>query len=236
MRVLSYNIHKGRAFLSRRKTWKLIEDLLHAVEPDIAFLQEFLREPEAERLLEGMADRMWPHHSFGRNATAGDFHYGNVIISKFPLKRSFNTDISNHALEKRGLLYAEVEPEGARPLHLFCTHLDLSEIGRKRQVYKIEKTIRSLVSSDEDFLLVGDFNDWNRKLDPLIKEKLQVEEAFFSLTGRPLLTSPSLYPMFPLDRLYFRGLKAVNGEVFGHRRFRLSSDHLPLVVEFARPE
>ncbi len=232
IRVLNYNIHKGRAFFSRKKTWEILKELIPLVDADIVFLQEFLREPEAEVLLENMADRLWPHHSFGQNATAGDYQYGNAIMSKFPFLTTHNTSITNHYLEKRGLLYAKVQPIAGRDLHLFCTHLDLREQGRLRQLAKIQHVYDQLVPLGEPSLLVGDFNDWKENLDPKIREQLKLEEAFLNLTGRLAPSSPSVYPIFCLDRIYYKHLKAQTCVTLNERSLRYGSDHLPLVVEF----
>lgn len=235
IKVLSYNIHKGRAFFSREKTWHILEEMLNAVHPDIVFLQEFLKEPEAETLLEAMADKMWPHHSFGQNATAGNYNYGNVIISRFPIQKAHNTNISNHILEKRGLLYARVEPAPGRELHLFCTHLDLREQGRRKQLVKIEKAVSEVVAPKDKIIFAGDFNDWNAKLDPLIRSQLHLDESFLEFTGKLILTSPSVFPILPLDRVYYRGIAVQSATSLNERHLRFSSDHLPLIVEFELP-
>src|SRR5690606_8562938 len=124
-----YNIHKGRSFFLRHRTWFVLEKLMNEVEPDILFLQEFLIEPQTEKLLEKFADKMWPHYSFGQNATTGNFQYGNAILSKYPFVETHSTDISTNTLEKRGVLYGKITVEG-KDIFLFCSHLDLTQKGR----------------------------------------------------------------------------------------------------------
>lgn len=232
LKVLSYNIHKGKAFFSRRKTWQLLEDLLVMVDPDIVFLQEFLNGPDAQALLEAMADKLWPHHSYGQNATMGDYHYGNAIISKLPILNTQNTNISNHILEKRGLLYARIQPEGTRNLHLFCTHLDLLERGRKKQLVKIKHELQSIVPAGDSLILAGDFNDWSNTLDPRVRETLDVQEVFLKVLGKPIATSPSILPLFALDRIYYRGLEPQSAITINAPHLRSGSDHLPILTEF----
>ncbi len=232
LKVLSYNIHKGKAFFSRKKTWQVLEELLQMVDPDIIFLQEFLNDSDAQALLELMANKMWPHHSYGQNATMGDYHYGNAIISKLPLLNTQNANISNHALEKRGLLYARIQPEEGRNLHLFCTHLDLLERGRKKQLVKIKHELQSVLPSGDPFLIAGDFNDWRSTLDPLLRESLEVEEVFLKLVGKPMPTSPSILPLFALDRIYYKGLEPRSAVILNHHYLRIGSDHLPIMSEF----
>ena len=231
IRVLNYNIHKGRAFFSRKKTWEILKELIPLVDADIVFLQEFLREPEAETMLEMIADKLWPHHSFGQNATAGDYHYGNAILSKFPFISTHNTNITNHYLEKRGLLYAHIQPQAHQDLHLFCTHLDLREQGRRQQLEKIEKVFQSIVPQHAQAILAGDFNDWNEKLDPHVCARLELQEAFKTINGKLQPSSPSIFPVFSLDRIYYKNLSVKTCAALNDRSLRYGSDHLPLVVE-----
>jgi len=232
IKVLSYNIHKGRSFFLRHKTWGALDRLVHKVEPDIIFLQEFLIEPEAEKLLEKFADKLWPHYSFGQNATMGDYHYGNAILSKFPFVETHSTDISNNALEKRGLLYGKVKILDNRDLFLFCSHLDLTHRGRKNQINKIESVTSSLTAEKDHVLLAGDFNDWDNKLHPIIESKLNFKEVSSSVNGYLEATSPSIYPKFSLDRIYYRNLNAVSTQVLSSKSLKILSDHLPVVSEF----
>ncbi len=232
LKVLSYNIHKGRAFFSRNSTWDLLHDLFFEVKPDIIFLQEFLHDPKSELLLEKLADDLWPHHSFGQNATMGDFHYGNAILSRFPIQSTLNYDISNHPLERRGLLHARVQPFENFNLHLFCTHLDLTHVGRKIQLRKIKKTLKDITLESDPVLLAGDFNDWKNSLHPEIEKHLETKEAFYSLHGRLMPTSPSIYPVLALDRVYFKGLELKSGKILSNKLLQFKSDHLPIVTEF----
>lgn len=232
IKVLSYNVHKGRSFFLRHRTWDALDLLVHAVEPDIVFLQEFLIEPQAERLLEKFADKLWPHYSYGQNATMGDYHYGNAILSKFPFVETHSTDISNSNLEKRGLLYGKIKISDEKSLYLFCSHLDLTYNGRKKQIHKIKKVTSTLTESNDQVIMAGDFNDWDNRLHREIEETLNFKEVSASLNGYLVATSPSIYPKFSLDRVYYRNLKAVSNQVLSNNHLKILSDHLPVVSEF----
>ncbi len=231
IKVLSYNIHKGRSFFLRHRTWSVLEKLVNEVEPDIIFLQEFLIEPQTERLLEKFADKMWPHYSFGQNATTGNFHYGNAILSKYPFIETQSTDISTNTLEKRGVLYGKINIEG-KDLFLFCSHLDLTQKGRNFQIQKISQVTEALTESKDRMILAADFNDWTNSLHPLIQETLNCYEASEAVYGFLKPTSPSIFPKFSLDRVYFRNLKPISTVVLSSRFLRIQSDHLPIVCEF----
>jgi endonuclease/exonuclease/phosphatase family metal-dependent hydrolase len=232
IKILSYNIHKGRSFFLRHRIWNALDSLVHTVEPDIVFLQEFLIEPQAERLLEKFADKLWPHYSFGQNATMGDYRYGNAILSKFPFVETHSTDISNSAFEKRGLLYGKVKLQENQSLYLFCSHLDLTHNGRKKQIHKIEKVTSTLTESHDQVIMAGDFNDWDNRLHHQIEQTLNFKEVSASMNGFLMATSPSIYPKFSLDRIYYRNLKAISNKVLSNSHLRILSDHLPVISEF----
>lgn len=228
LRALSYNVHKGRAFISRKRTWQGLLSLLMETEPDIIFLHE----KEAARLLESLADHLWPHHSFGQNATWNGDHYGNAILSRFPLTETHNTDISTSAFERRGLLYGLAEPIAGRKLHLFCCHLDLTHRGRALQLRKLKGCVDKLTARGSPMLLAGDFNDWQEKLHGPIEKNLHVKEAFETLNGALMPSSPSMYPIFSLDRIYYRRLRPLAGKCLVSDPWQHRSDHLPMTVDF----
>lgn len=228
IKVLTYNIHKGRSFFLRHRIWDALDALVQSADPDIVFLQEFLIEPQTERLLEKFADRHWPHYSFGQNATMGDYHYGNAILSKFPFLETHTTDISNSSLERRGILYGKVKILESQSLYLFCSHLDLTYNGRRKQVHKIQKITTALTGLDDPVIMAGDFNDWDNRLHKEIEAALNFKEASTSINGSLVATSPSIYPKFSLDRVYYRNLKAISNQVIVSSHLKILSDHLPV--------
>lgn len=232
MKVLSYNIHKGRAFFSRKRSWHVLEELLFHTQPDLVFLQEFFREPETEQMLENLADHLWPHHSYGQNAVSGDYHYGNAILSRYPILKSKNHNISTSTYEKRGVLYAQVEIR-EKPVHLYCTHLDLTESGRLVQVRKIKKFISTLSNPTEPLILAGDFNDWNNRLHSLFVKSMDLRDSLSLFQGALVPTFPSVLPLFPLDKIYFRHFDVLKADRIINKVLRYQSDHLPIFTEFS---
>jgi endonuclease/exonuclease/phosphatase family metal-dependent hydrolase len=228
--VLSYNIHKGRSFFSRRKSWDVLRKLLFTVEPDIVFLQEFFREPETEQMLEKLSDHLWPHHAYGQNATSGSFHYGNAILSRNAIVKTENFNISTNLLEKRGVLYACIRPEGWGNIHLACTHLNLTHKGRHRQVSLMEGFLKEQGDFSEPLILAGDFNDWSSRLKSDIEGGLQVKEVRNPGSKTPVLTFPSVLPVLDLDKIYQRHFKVRFCQRIMNSTLMFQSDHLPLVA------
>lgn len=242
MRVLSYNIHKGFSFGNARFVLARIREAIREIQPDLVLLQEVLGEHagHADRLkdwpkasqFEFLADELWPHFAYGKNAIYSEGHHGNAILSKFPITSWENEDISLSEIERRGILHATIATP--RPVHAFSLHLGLFEKDRRQQLERLCARIRAKVPRDEPVIIGGDFNDWRERSTLLLREQLDLREAFQELSGRHARTFPSWLPLLRLDRIYFRGLTCESAAV--HRAtvqdWGTLSDHLPVVGEF----
>ena len=235
LRILSYNIHKGFSFDHRF----VLESIRQAIETsgaDLVFLQEVQGEHQKkakkvkdwpmESQLEYLADKLWPHFAYGKNAIYSEGHHGNAILSKRPFKMFENIDISNNKLERRGLLHASIDmgPDQA-PLHVVCLHLDLFERGRANQHARLVKRIHEQVPETSPLIIAGDFNDWRETASSYLGENLGVTEVFATLHGRHALSFPAWFPFLPLDRIYIRGLKPVEAKCFVQAPWDKLSDH-----------
>jgi endonuclease/exonuclease/phosphatase family metal-dependent hydrolase len=242
MRVLTWNIHKGFGSNRRKVTVRMIREALVHEDCDLVLLQEVVGRhdrlaarfddwpvlPQAEFL----AGETWGQWAYGANAWYPQGHHGNAVLSRFPILHAQNTDLSNHRWEQRGVLHARVQVPGlVPPLHVFCTHLDLLHRGRVRQVARIGNMIRAEVAADEPLILAGDFNDWNRRLGRAWEIDLGVLEAHQAIHGRFARSFPARLPLLTLDRLYVRGMAVRSAQVLSAGRYRLLSDHAPLITE-----
>ena len=235
LRVVSYNIHKGLSPLGIKKTLQDIKYLLELSNADIICLQEvssrFLprsEEKKFETQLEFLADKIWPHSSYIKNASYPSGHHGNAILSRWPIQKIKDLDLSVNLLEKRGLLHVAMTNENGFVIHVMCTHLNLLGYYRKMQVKFIKNYISKTIGSDEVLILSGDFNDWREKItfDGLL------DEAFKTVSNNFGKSFPSVWPLLSLDRVYYRNLKVQSAEVIKTSRLIHSSDHLPLGVNF----
>ena len=243
LRVLSYNIHKGFSSYNRRFVLNRIRDAVHFIHADLVFLQEVvgLHHKHAQSIhqwpktsqFEYLADSLWPHFAYGRNAVYSNGHHGNAILSKFPIRSWENMDISMNRLENRGLLHAVIDvPHHARPLHAICLHLGLFEADRQNQILRLCERIRSIVPPDEPLIVAGDFNDWRGVATPLLKSTVDLDEAFLKLMGEHPKTFPCWLPVFRLDRIYFRGLTPTKARCFAEQPWSGLSDHAAIFSEF----
>ncbi len=134
IRVATYNIHKGvTGGLRKRVRIHDVKLALHSMDADIVFLQEV--QEKNDRMakhngyppgtqLDFLCTGSYLHRAYGMNAVYPHGHHGNAIVSRHAIGRSLNHDISDHALEKRGLLHAvsHVRNEQGRARHPFDQH------------------------------------------------------------------------------------------------------------------
>ncbi len=181
LRVVSYNIHKGRSATGTRESLTALRLGLYNLRPDLLFLQEVQGRNEQRFNLDGqhesLAAVLSMQAAYGCNAVRPRTDHGNALLSRFPILQYENQDVSDHRMEQRGLLHAVVEINDT-PVHCLVVHLGLFAGGRSRQVAALVERIKRLVPEDEPVLIAGDFNDWSNRLAPLFVQQLGLYEVF----------------------------------------------------------
>lgn len=242
IKVMTYNIHKGFSTGGVKYILRTIKEALSTTAADIVLLQEVVgqhRKSEekdwpTESQFEYLADQLWSHYSYAKNAIFSQFHYGNAILSRFPIIQEKHTVMSTNRFEQRGLLHCEVEiPDLKQKIHLYNVHLDLLRRGRRIQYKKIVSQIHLDVKEQERFILAGDFNDWTGELNQMFIDELGMEEAHTKFHNRPARSFPSFFPMLTLDRMYSRNMDILNCKALIGKPWAKLSDHIPLLVEYA---
>jgi len=239
LHIASYNIHKGLSFFNSRMVVHELRDRLKTLNADIVFLQEVQGEHagRASRFNgwpdipqhEFLAGGAWTDMAYGKNAVYDHGHHGNAILSRFPIMRWENVDISAHIFENRGLLHCELDAPGMdQPLHAICLHLALNEQGRRKQLQQISGHIRDLVPDSAPMIMAGDFNDWRQRAPVYLAHELGLKEVFETVQGRPALSFPAALPLFALDRIYTRGFRVASARVLHGSSWRRLSDHAAL--------
>ena len=245
LNIASYNIHKGLSFFKRRLVIHEVREHLRALNADLMFLQEvqggnarharrFADWPEQPQT-EFIADSVWTDFAYGRNAIYDAGHHGNAILSRFPIVRWDNVDISEHRFESRGLLHCEVQlPGWDAALHCVCVHLGLTARHRSRQMRALRVRIELMVPHDAPLIIAGDFNDWAQHAQAELARPLALQEVFEHTYGRPARSFPAALPLFQLDRIYVRGFSVKQARVHhGHVWARIS-DHAALTSTIVR--
>jgi endonuclease/exonuclease/phosphatase family metal-dependent hydrolase len=241
--ILTYNIHKGFDRFNRGFVLHKIKEQLHDAEVDIVLLQEiqgrhFHHEtristwPEVSQF-EFLADSIWPHYAYGKNAIYRKGHHGNAILSKYLIAEWNNLNLSRFQRASRSMLHGKIELPDGKPLHLLCVHLDLIGFERKRQIRELRRYIDASIHQDEPIILGGDFNDWHGGLGRTLESQLGMQEAFRKLNGSYAKTFPSHRPMLRMDRIYYRGIRVVDSFCMHRHPWNELSDHLPLYARFA---
>ncbi len=250
LRVLTVNTHKGYSTFNRRFVLHELRDAVRAQRADLVFLQEVSGagyDPPAngsKRLAnshalaghcEFMADQIWTDHAWGKNAAVQGREHGNAVLSRFPIVRWTNHDVSVAGSEARGLLHCVVEPDGAAsPLHVVCVHLGLKEGHRRHQLDRLQRMITSEVPADAPVVVAGDFNDWRARADRALAGSGLVE-VFRDHHGRHARSFPSWLPLLRLDRIYVKGVAAARALRLPRRPWAWLSDHAPLAAEIELP-
>jgi endonuclease/exonuclease/phosphatase family metal-dependent hydrolase len=240
--VVTYNIHKGFSTLNRRFVLPRMRTALIGSGADIVFLQEAQGEHQRHALgnpgwpedsqFEFIADSIWPHFAYGKNAIYDQGHHGNAILSRYPFERWENIRGSPYRIQaSRSLLHGcVVLPGTARRLHVVCVHFGFIGRERRYQVRLLTERIARHVAPDEPLIVAGDFNDWSGRA--ISQSRLRLTEAFHTLNGTLARTFPAWAPVLPMDRIYCRGLVAVAAERLHGLPWSMLSDHNPLQARF----
>lgn len=245
LHVVTFNIHKGFSQLRGRMAVHELRETLHGLGADLVFLQEVqglsLRHARRHEnwpdrpQYEFLADSLWSDFAYGRNAVYDEGHHGNAILSKFPITRWDNEDVSQSRFERRGLLHCEIEVPGwPQPLHCINVHLALLAMWRRRQIERLRERIDRLVPPDAPLIIAGDFNDWTRRTGRGLRLPLGLTEVFEHTSGRPARSFPAVMPLLNLDRIYTRGFRVKLAHAHHGRHSARLSDHVALSALLVR--
>lgn len=239
LRIMTANVHKGFTFFNRKFMLPELRDAVNTTGVDMVFMQEVLgsHARHASRFhnwpstphYEYLADTMWSDFAYGRNAVYPEGDHGNALLSKFPILRYENLDVSIQGTEERGILHSVLDVPGQPEVHAMCVHLGLREAHRQQQLELLCKVLDSL-PADEPVIVAGDFNDWRRRADAILAG-CGMHEAFVKATGAPARSFPARWPLLCLDRIYVRNATTHSPRVLTRKPWSHLSDHAPLVVE-----
>ncbi|MCA9150235.1 MAG: endonuclease/exonuclease/phosphatase family protein [Planctomycetales bacterium] len=128
IRVLSYNVHHCEGIDGQLDVARIAR-VIQATMPDLVALQEIDNRTERTQQVDQAAELAkltGMYFCFGGNLKLTGGHYGNAILSRWPL-----VEVQNRKLpslgdgEQRGVLTARVRlPEHAETLSFWATHLD----------------------------------------------------------------------------------------------------------------
>jgi endonuclease/exonuclease/phosphatase family metal-dependent hydrolase len=242
--VMTWNIHKGFTSGNRAFVLPRMRELIREAQVDMVLLQEVLGEHNVhaghitnwpkESQFEFLADQVWPHYAYGKNAILDQSHHGNAILSKYPFAAWENINVALFQRASRSLLHGTLAiPGTSKRVHVLCLHLGLLGSERRQQLRKLNAHLETIKASHDAVIVGGDFNDWtggqvSRHLDPA----LGLEEAFMQSNQEHARTFPARWPMLCVDRIYFSGLTLKSCACLNGKEWRELSDHVPLMARF----
>ena len=242
IRLLTYNIHKAIGVDRRFAPDRIVEILRHH-DADIVLLQEVDRgAPRSEHLdLASYIARelAYRYRAVGMNVTLKKGRYGNATLTHFPISRQRNIDLTISWHKRRGAQHTRLRiptPLGDRDLDVFNIHLGLSASERAKQLERLFVSPDfAHVGASAECVVAGDMNDWRG----VLKRRHFAPAGFECATNRgpgsrwSIKSFPSYAPTGGLDKVFFRGeLHLLHAHRSRLKLARVSSDHLPIIVDF----
>lgn len=233
LKILSLNMRKALGASGFSNQLNELRSALQQLDLDVVILQELkghssgVQNQKEANQLEFLSDEVWPHFAYGQNAVYKGGHHGNAILSRWPILKSHNLDISTNEIENRGILWAEIEhPAFQKKFYVFCLHFNVFANGKERQ----RRYLKELVSNDhfqnQPLIIGGDFNDWSLQNHSVLKNSLGLKEVGKEKIGRHFKTFPSILPLASPDQLYFRGFELKESSTTEKLFSWYLSDHL----------
>jgi endonuclease/exonuclease/phosphatase family metal-dependent hydrolase len=235
--VATYNVHKCKG-MDRQVDPGRIADVLREVDADVVALQEVLSIEDGvpeDNQARFIAESLGYAYEMGQNRELNGGRYGNVVVSRLPMRTVCNHDITVRGRERRGCLHIDVDL-GDSLLHIFNVHLGTSFLERRHQGRRlVDDQILANRQLRGARIMLGDFNEWTSGLaSELLAAHLKSVDIKTHLQRR--YTFPGRFPFMHLDHIYFDDrLELLGLRLHRTKTALVASDHLPLVADFLVP-
>jgi len=177
------------------------------------------------------------YRAVGMNVTLKKGRYGNATLTRFPIGRQHNIDLTIGRRKRRGAQHARLYvPDGGTSIavDVFNVHLGLSGAERRAQVERLLRAIGPpQAQAPAACIVAGDMNDW-----PGVLKRQFVRADFQCATNHEgsrwsIKSFPSYAPTSGLDKVFYRGpLRVLGAHRSRLKLARIASDHLPIIVDF----
>ncbi len=235
-RVATYNIHKCRGF-DRKTSPDRINAVIEELQADVLCLQEVVDAPQGPRIFDQARQiaRAFPQYSwcFGANRAIHGGRYGNMTLTRFPIRSWRNHDLTHRKREERGVLQVDVQIGTGQALHVFNIHLGTSYMERRSQAAQLlSSDVLGQEALSDPRLIVGDFNEWTVGLTSrLLRGSFKTFRPQHGL--RFPRTYPGMLPILSLDHYYYEPpLELEQAQLWRSPKALIASDHLPLIADF----
>ncbi|MCA9561975.1 MAG: endonuclease/exonuclease/phosphatase family protein, partial [Myxococcales bacterium] len=140
--LLTWNIHKGIGGVDRRYRPDRVTDILAHYHPDFVLLQEVdegAKRSSYHRQIDMIGEALGLRHRIYSvtHRLRSEGHYGNAILSRWPLYDEHHLDLTIGTRKKRGAIFARARVRGrlgSRTVALYNLHLGLAGSERQRQL------------------------------------------------------------------------------------------------------
>ena len=229
LRVATYNIHRGRG-MDRRVIPSRITEVLRDIDADVVAMQEVIGAgPSGQDQAEEIGAALGMGWVMASVRHLRKHHFGNVVMSRFPIVHHSQYDLSWRTCEARACQRADLELGGGRRLHVYNVHLGTAVLERRYQATRLASYVHDRRVEGPKVIL-GDFNEWMRGLATRTLSSL-FESVDLRTHLRRRKTYPGIFPVLHLDHIYYEGLVEVRSvELPRNRKALMASDHLPLVA------
>ncbi|MDA7605373.1 endonuclease/exonuclease/phosphatase family protein [Verrucomicrobiales bacterium] len=162
LRVLCYNIHHAKGVDGKLDLPRIAKVIL-SVEPDLVALQEVDQNTKRSGKVDQVAElsRLTKIKSvFGSNIDFQGGHYGNAILSRFPIIKRKNFHLPNvDSGEQRGVLESIIKISEEQSIIFLATHFDHRPLSEERLASAKFINRMISISDSKPAILAGDFND-----------------------------------------------------------------------------
>jgi len=228
IRVATYNVHRCRG-LDRRTLPSRIADVLIEIGADLVALQEVVGAgPRGAGHAEELGAALGMGWVMAPTRHLRGHLFGNVILSRFPVRHHAQYDLSWRTCEPRTCQRVDLAVD-SHTLHVYNVHLGTALLERRHQAVRLAGIVHDRRIEGPKIVL-GDFNEWMRGLaTATLTERLHSIDIRTHLRRRR--TYPGFFPILHLDHIYYEGhVEVTSVELPRTRKSLMASDHLPLVA------
>jgi len=229
-RVATYNVHKCVG-LDRRRDPARVAAVIQEMDADILGLQEVDNRSDGTHesaQMDYLAKEAGYEAIPGPTIRLSDGHYGNVLLTRWPVLESREIDLCFSCREPRGAIEAFLSVHD-RKVKVVVTHLGLTLGERKYQIGRLVDSLEG--EPDHLTVLLGDINEWFP-----VSRGLRRIHKLLGKTPSPW-SFPSWRPFLALDRIWVNPKDKVESiQAHTTKLSRTASDHLPVVAEVRATE
>jgi len=213
-----------------------VAEVLRELDVDVIALQEVVSLTGGRReqnQAQYLADAVGFEFRIGETRKLRGAAYGNVVLSRYPVKQVEVYDLTASRREPRGCIRCDLEIAHGKIVHVFNIHLGTGYLERRKQAHMLmSREVLLAQSLKHPRLVLGDFNEWTRGLvSRMLQHEFESVDIQLHLNRRR--TYPGVLPLMHLDHMYFDRDLALEEFLLHRSRMALvASDHLPLVAEF----